>query len=219
MALCARNGQDLRCLRQGEGAEVIASSRLNPQPLGATGPGGAESAGSPPASILRLKGGKGEGADVLAPPICPQRVDCASLGRDRLGAERLPPRREDAKPRRCHSQRLWRPAPPQTMKGAARHGRFPHPGALPEGEGEMERAARDLHRKEFRIPLRALAPWRELFFEPDYQEDSAAPGATWAPSCCFAVGNCATNALRADLWASSCIAAGWACSNQKQKAA
>jgi len=33
------------------------------------------------------------------------------------------------------------------MKGAARHGRFPHPGPLPEGEGEMERAACDFHRK------------------------------------------------------------------------
>ena len=34
-----------------------------------------------------------------------------------------------------------------TRKGAARHGRFPHPGPLPEGEGEMERAARDFHLK------------------------------------------------------------------------
>jgi hypothetical protein len=31
------------------------------------------------------------------------------------------------------------------MKGAARHGRFPHPSPLPEGEGDKERAARDFH--------------------------------------------------------------------------
>jgi len=31
------------------------------------------------------------------------------------------------------------------MKDAARHGRFPHPGPLPEGEGDAERAARELH--------------------------------------------------------------------------
>jgi len=37
------------------------------------------------------------------------------------------------------------------MKGAARHGRFPHPGPLPEGEGERERAARDFHRKLYGI--------------------------------------------------------------------
>jgi hypothetical protein len=27
-----------------------------------------------------------------------------------------------------------------------RHGRFPHPGPLPEGGGDAERAARDFHR-------------------------------------------------------------------------
>jgi hypothetical protein len=33
-----------------------------------------------------------------------------------------------------------------------RHDRFPHPGPLPEGEGDSERAARDFHGNADSIP-------------------------------------------------------------------
>ena len=53
---------------------------------------------------------------------------------------------------------------------------------------------------------------------PDYQEDSAAPGATWTPSGCLAVANAVTASARPALWAPYCIAAGRACSCRKRKA-
>jgi hypothetical protein len=36
-------------------------------------------------------------------------------------------------------------APPPENVSRCRHNRFPHPGPLPEGEGDSERAARDFH--------------------------------------------------------------------------
>jgi hypothetical protein len=60
----------------------------------------------------------------------------------------------------------------------------------------------------------ALAPMARS----DYQEDSAAPGATWTPSGCLAVANAVTASARPALWAPYCIAAGRACSCRKRKA-